>query len=241
MPHGGTLTIHTENIRLDEDLARQRGGVAPGNYVRVSVADTGMGMSDEIKAHIFEPFFTTKEVGKGTGLGLATCYGIVKQHGGDIWVESSPGLGTTFSLILPALNAPADTSRHNIRAVVPAGSETVLLVEDEPTVRSISASALRTAGYSVHEAENGVEALRAITELPKPVDLLVTDVIMPRMGGRELAHQLSLQSKGLRILFISGYMKEDIADDGGTVAFLQKPFTPEQLVRKAREVLDTKV
>jgi CheY-like chemotaxis protein len=124
---------------------------------------------------------------------------------------------------------------------VPAGSETVLLVEDEPTVRSISASALRTAGYSVHEAENGVEALRAITELPKPVDLLVTDVIMPRMGGRELAQQLSLQSKGLRILFISGYMKEDIADDGGTVAFLQKPFTPEQLVRKAREVLDTKV
>jgi PAS domain S-box-containing protein len=238
MPHGGTLTIRTENVRLDNGAALER-SVAAGDYVTVSVADSGVGMSDEIKAHIFEPFFTTKEVGKGTGLGLATCYGIVKQHGGDIWVESAPGFGTTFHFILPASNAPAEAPRAEAAALLPGGHETVLLVEDEPTVRSISVSALRSAGYRVREAGDGIEALRSVSESPQGVDLLVTDVVMPRMGGRELAQQLSERWRNLRVLYISGYMKGEIAE-GKRVAFLQKPFTPEQLVRKAREVLDGK-
>ena len=240
MSRGGTLTIRTENIHLDENAARQRGGVASGNFAAISVTDTGIGMSDETKRHIFEPFFTTKEVGKGPGLGLATCYGIVKQHGGDIWVDSAPGLGSTFTFILPAFNAPADTTLQNTRPVLPGGSESILFVEDEPTVRSIGVAALRAAGYNVRDACDGIDALRVASELQKPADLLITDVVMPRLGGRELVDQLGARWENLRILYISGYTKDEIADDGARVAFLPKPFTPETLVRKTREVLDEK-
>lgn len=240
MPRGGTLTIRTENEKLDDATARQR-GVAPGPYASISVSDTGVGMSEDIRAHVFEPFYTTKDVGKGTGLGLATCYGIVKQHGGDIRVESSPGRGATFTFILPAVDGPVDAASHKSRTALPGGNESVLLVEDEPMVRSIACMALRSAGFAVKEAGDGIDALRIADEMPRPADLLVTDVVMPRMGGRELAQQLSARWNGLRILYISGYTKDEIADDGGRVAFLPKPFTPDALVHKVREVLDAKV
>jgi two-component system cell cycle sensor histidine kinase/response regulator CckA len=240
MPRGGTLTIRTENERLDDAAARQR-GVAPGHYASISVSDTGVGMSDEIRTHVFEPFYTTKDVGKGTGLGLATCYGIVKQHGGDIRVESSPGRGATFTFILPAVDGPVDAALHKPRVVLPGGNESVLLVEDEPMVRSIASLALRSAGFAVKEAGDGIDALRIAGEMARPADLLVTDVVMPRMGGRELAQQLRARWDQLRILYISGYTKDEISDDAGRVAFLPKPFTPDALVHKVREVLDAKV
>jgi len=243
MPEGGKLTLEAINVTLDEAHARQHSGVTPGEYVMLAVSDTGAGMTEEVKAHLFEPFFTTKEVGKGTGLGLATCYGIVKQSGGNIWVHSEPGQGTTFRIYLPRVEEEGEAlPKRDKKGYLPRGTETVLLVEDEPSVRDVAARTLREQGYTVLEAATGDEALRVASEHGgKTIHLLLTDVVMPQMGGKVLAGRLRANRPDIRVIFFSGYPSEAIAHygvlDPGT-AFLLKPFSPAVLARKAREVLD---
>ncbi|MBW2056450.1 MAG: PAS domain-containing protein [Deltaproteobacteria bacterium] len=243
MPQGGRLTIETANVTLDEGYARQHPGVTPGGYVMLAISDTGAGMADEVKEHIFEPFFTTKDVGKGTGLGLATCYGIVKQSGGNIWVYSEPGLGTTFKIYLPRIDGQGEAmERHSREGYPPRGSETVLLVEDELSVRNVTAGTLRAQGYTVLEASDGKEALAVARQhRDRRIDLLLTDVVMPQMGGRALAERLLAERPDTKVLFFSGYPGEAIVHHGvldrGS-AFLQKPFSPAGLAWKVREVLD---
>jgi len=242
MPKGGRLTIETANVTLDREYARQHMGVAPGDYCLLAVSDTGCGMTDEVRARIFEPFFTTKEPGRGTGLGLATCYGIVKQSGGHIWVYSEVGKGTTFKIYLPRVAAqPSPVARHEEEVSLPGGQQTVLLVEDEPAVRSFASRILREMGYSVIEAANGSEALSLATEKAgAPIHLLLTDVVMPQMGGEKLARRLKAIHPEMKVLYVSGYTVNAVVhqceiDDG--VAFLQKPFTIASLAEKVREVL----
>jgi PAS domain S-box-containing protein len=242
MPHGGRLTVETSNVLLDEAAAQRHPEVEPGQYVRISVGDTGTGMSREVMEHLFEPFFTTKESGKGTGLGLASCYGIVRQNRGHIWVSSEPGRGSLFQILLPRVSdlarpplAPRDA------ASLPAGTETVLLVEDEPVVRHTTLGFLRKQGYTVLEAADGEEALRLARLHPGSIDLLLTDVVMPHLGGRELAERLAAARPGLRVLYMSGYtdgvlVRDGVLEEG--LAFLQKPFSPFTLLGKVREVLD---
>jgi PAS domain S-box-containing protein len=243
MPQGGRLTIETANTILDAGYARQHVGAVPGDYVMLAVSDTGYGMDKEVQQHIFEPFYTTKEVGKGTGLGLATCYGIVKQHGGNIWLYSEVGHGTTFKVYLPRVyEATENLVGHVDDTPVPRGTETVLLVEDEPLVREIARHLLHEQGYTVLDAGNGDEALRIIQEYAgAPIMLLVTDVVMPQIGGKALAEQVSSVYPNIKVLFISGYATDAIVHHGrldpGT-NFLSKPFTPAAFARKVREVLD---
>lgn len=243
MPRGGILTIETANAELDEDYARQHLAVTPGSYVMIAVSDTGHGMDRETMSRLFEPFFTTKEKGKGTGLGLAMVYGIVKQSGGNIWVYSEPGRGTTFKIYLPRVEEaeePLEAPREI--AASTKGSETVLFVEDEASVRKLSVRILRSRGYTVLEASNGGEALILCEDQKGPIDLLVSDVVLPQMGGRELAERLAQVRPGMRVLYLSGYTSDAIVHHGildPGVAFLQKPFTPDELLRKMREVLDT--
>src|SRR6266508_200988 len=243
MTQGGRLTIETANTTLDATYARQHVGVTPGNYVMLAVSDTGSGMDATVQQHIFEPFYTTKEVGKGTGLGLATCYAIAKQHGGNIWVYSEVGQGTTFKIYLPQVNEAADTRSQSADDVpVPRGTETVLLVEDEPLVREITSHILREQGYTVLEAGNGADALRITHEYAgATIALLITDVVMPQMGGKALAVQVTSVYRAIKVLFISGYAADAIVHHGrlepGT-NFLSKPFTPAAFARKVREVLD---
>ncbi len=240
MPSGGKLLIETANVQLDTAYAGTHAGVRPGPYVMVAVTDTGVGMDAETKAHLFEPFFTTKERGKGTGLGLSTVYGIVKQHGGDIWVYSEPGKGSTFKIYLPRVIAPVVTEEGPREEPVRRGTETILLVEDEAGVRKLVRDVLEQRGYHVLEAGSGDEAL-AVAAKHDRIDMLLTDVVMPRMGGRELAHELTRLRPGLPVLFLSGYTDEVIADQkilGTGADFLQKPFAPDVLARKIREILD---
>ena len=244
MPTGGTLVIETRNVHLDEEFARAHATVQPGPHVLLAVSDTGTGMDEEVLAHIFEPFFTTKEVGKGTGLGLATCYGIVKQNKGSIWVHSERGVGTTFRIYLPRAEgavAPLEAGEPRVVEHTPRGSETVLLVEDELLVRNLAVDALRRHGYSVLAASTGLEALELVNQTPSDVELLVTDVVMPQMGGPQLAERLLHERPEMKVLFISGYSDMALLQHGtllpGT-ALLQKPFTPAQLVRRVRELLD---
>jgi two-component system, cell cycle sensor histidine kinase and response regulator CckA len=242
MPRGGKLTIETANVELDEVYARQHGPVKAGSYVMIAVSDTGVGMNSDTLAHMFEPFFTTKERGKGTGLGLATVYGIVKQSGGYIWVYSEVGKGTTFKTYLPLVEEGEDAA--TVPAVEPAaalaGSETVLLVEDEESVRSLSRSILKRYGYTVLEAGSGKDGLDVARNYPLPIHLLLTDVVMPEMGGTDLASRLETLRPGVRVLYMSGYTDDAVFRHGllekGRV-FLQKPFTPENLARKVREAL----
>ena len=243
MPQGGKLTVATANICLEEVYARQHPNTAPGQHVTLSVSDNGTGMSQEVKAHVFEPFFTTKELGKGTGLGLATCYGIVKQSGGFIEVDSEVGKGTIFKVYLPkTIDAPALQCAPVEDHRLPRGTETVLLAEDEPAVRSMIATVLQNQGYTVLQASNGDEALRVAEEYPqKDISLLLTDVVMPQMGGVELASRFSSRHPNSRIIFTSGYSNQPIvtvegADPG--IDFIQKPFMPAALAFKVREVLD---
>ncbi len=246
MPNGGKLTIETANTVLGIDYAHQHAGVAPGEYVMLAISDTGSGIDAVVQQHLFEPFFTTKEPGKGTGLGLATCYGIVKQHGGHIGVYSEVGHGTCFKIYLPHVadvKASSDVlfPRGEAKAVR-QGTETVLVVEDEPPVRELTCRVLREQGYTVLDATNGKEALHKVHAYAGArIDLLVTDMVMPRMGGKALADQLMAVYPHIKVLFVSGYTTDAIVHHGrldlGT-NFLSKPFTPTALIRKVQEVLD---
>ena len=245
MPKGGKLTIETANITINHVNIFLYPGINPGKYVVLAVSDTGIGMSEEVMTHIFEPFFTTKNVGEGTGLGLATCFGIVKQSGGHIHVDSEPGQGTTFKIFIPWVEAaPAPALVRDRFSRLPTGTETILLVEDEVAVRELTARVLRQQGYTVFEATSGDEALHMIQRRPVPtIHLLLTDLVMPRMGGKALVDQLLPLYPALKVLLISGYGYGDhmvIHNDMLKLkaAFLQKPFTPEQLAHKVRYVLN---
>ncbi|HUJ38967.1 MAG TPA: PAS domain S-box protein [Candidatus Acidoferrales bacterium] len=242
MPNGGKVVIETCNLLLDETAARRITSLEPGSYVVLSVSDTGVGMDPETQSHIFEPFFTTKEQGKGTGLGLATVYGIVQQSGGHITVYSQPGQGATFRLYLPRVEEPADRgSGIRPRPKIPKGSETILLVEDETEVRELTREALRRGGYAVLEARDGESALRLSQNYTGTIHLLLSDVVMPNMGGPELAGRLLEMRPQLKVLYMSGY-SEFISAGHGEIGpltyFLQKPFSLESLGKKVREILD---
>jgi two-component system cell cycle sensor histidine kinase/response regulator CckA len=242
MPGGGRLTIATANAELDGLYFRHHPSVLPGSYVLLTVSDTGHGMSAETQAHIFEPFFTTKEVGKGTGLGLATVYGVVKQSGGYIWVYSELGRGTTFKIYLPRVgDAAAAPNADKNRKKIARGSETVLVVEDAQPLRELAREVLEASGYVVLEAAHGADAIQLIERHQGPIDLLLTDVIMPRMGGRQLAEKLTPRLPKMKVLYMSGYTDDAIVHHGilePGIALLQKPFTAETLTRKVRGVLD---
>jgi len=242
MPRGGKLIIRTENVTLDRKTAPQiSAALAPGDYVMLSVTDTGAGMDEETMSHIFEPFFTTKGPGKGTGLGLATVYGIVRQTGGGISVESDVGKGSTFRIYLPVESGPVDFTRAPLTPVEKSDNfETVLVVEDEEIVRELVCEVLEHQGYNILCAPDGIEALNLATEFDGEIHLLVTDVIMPHMNGHELASKLCALRPGMRVLYVSGYSDNDIGDHGVLDPrhdLLQKPFTPQTLARKIRDVL----
>ncbi len=241
MPRGGKLTIETSNADLDDAYAQRHVTVQPGRYVMVAVSDTGVGMDAAMQARLFEPFFTTKEKGKGTGLGLATVYGIVKQSGGYIWVYSEPGKGTSFKVYLPRVGeAPALPEPHVPALASLRGTETILLVEDEQAVRTLSRRVLEARGYRVLEAGNGAKALEVARGSTGPIHLILTDLVMPDMTGTELASRLLSLRPGVRVLYMSGYTDDSVVRNGlleqGRL-FLQKPFTPETLARKVREAL----
>ena len=241
MPAGGTLTIETANIELDDEYARTHTLVAPGSYVLLAVSDTGVGMDAPTMAHLFEPFFTTKAVGEGTGLGLATVYGIVAQSGGHVTAYSEPGHGSVFKVFLPRVAETVE--RHSPALAEPAasGAETILLVEDEDVVRSFVERVLSRLGYRVSTAQSGAEALALVADHPGPIDLLVTDVMLPGMVGREVSERLTALRPSLRTLFISGYTEDSIVHRGELdpgVSFLSKPFTPDALGHAVRAVLD---
>lgn len=243
MPNGGKLLIETANVSLHNTYCEAVPGLEPGNYVSLSISDTGIGIPEEIKQHVFEPFFTTKEVGKGTGLGLATVFGIVKQSGGHITLYSEVGVGTTFRVYLPIApeNEIHETSESPLFRDVPVGNEVVLLVEDEDAVREITRQTLEDYGYKVFEANNGESALELLKTIEGPVDILITDLIMPKIGGRELAKHVVEQMPNCKVLLISGYTEDAVLMHGimnDEFSFLQKPFTPSQLAKKVRECLD---
>jgi nitrogen-specific signal transduction histidine kinase/ActR/RegA family two-component response regulator len=245
MPQGGKLTIATNNVRLDANSTPSKSSVTPGNYVMLSVSDTGTGITDEVKALLFEAFFTTKPVGKGTGLGLATCQTIVQQSGGHIDVYSEVGKGTTFKIYFPRVAEPLDVSARPMRAgPLPRGTETLLVVEDEPAVRHLARSVLDNLGYEVLSAANGQDALHMAREHKgSPIRLVITDVIMPLMGGKVMADWLKVTYPDLKILFTSGYTDDAISQHGVLekgVEFLPKPYTPASLARRVRQILDEK-
>jgi len=243
MPNGGQLTLETANVSFDQEQGIRHPEMKPGDYVMLAITDSGTGMSAEVKAHLFEPFFSTRGVGQGAGLGLSTCYGIIKQSGGHISVYSEPGLGATFKIYLPPVESPAQIPLPRLDPPdLPRGTETLLLVEDDPVLREMAATLLRRLGYTVLEAANGLEALGL--KQPRdlgPIDVLFTDVVMPQMSGKELADRVQALSPRTRILFTAANTGPAIVQQGGLnagVALLQKPFTPSALARKLREVLD---
>jgi CheY-like chemotaxis protein len=243
MPGGGTLAIETAAVELDDEYAPHHLVSQRGQYVMVSVSDTGVGMDQETLSHVFEPFFTTKDQG-GSGLGLATVYGIVNQSGGTVRLYSEVGHGTTFKVFLPRVDEPADSLPAEPQAErIATGAETVLLVEDNAQVRELAAEILRARGYKVLQAAGGEEALRIVRQPGQNrIDLLVTDVIMPHMSGPELAEQLARAGWQTKVLYISGYTDNWIVHHGvlnGPTSFLQKPFTPSLLAAKVREALDS--
>jgi len=242
MPEGGTLTIETATVQVDESYVQRHSIVPEGDYVLLTVADSGQGIAAKHLAHIFEPFYTTKEAGKGTGLGLATVYGIVKQNGGFVWVYSEPGLGTTFKIYLPQVHSPASEVRITKPVEIsPQGCETLLLVEDEASVRQASLQFLTRSGYNVLEANDGEDALHTSRSHPGPIHLMITDVVMPRIGGPKLAERLAHERPDMKVLFVSGYAENTVPQHGNidvATRFLQKPFSLKMLARKVRDVLE---
>jgi two-component system, cell cycle sensor histidine kinase and response regulator CckA len=246
MPSGGRLNIETTRVTPSSELAERRHRLPPGDYACLAVTDTGSGMDEATQAHLFEPFFTTKEVGRGTGLGLATVYGIVKQSGGYIWVYSEVGHGTTVKVYLPRVTlgeevAPSLPPSAAEPSELRGGPETVLLVEDATPVRSLARRSLEACGYTVLDAADGAAALDLAARHHGGIDVLVTDVVMPGMSGRELAERLAPERPQMKVLYTSGYTDDAMVRQGvltAGVAFLQKPFVPETLARKVREVLD---
>jgi nitrogen-specific signal transduction histidine kinase/CheY-like chemotaxis protein len=243
MPTGGKLVVETRNVCVDETLAKMRPPLLPGDYIRLTVEDTGHGMDATTKERIFEPFFTTKELGKGTGLGLATVYGVVKQSGGCIWVESEPGKGTRFEVYLPVVvqEAEESASSEGTRKSAPHHSGAVLIVEDEEAVRELAAEFMKSAGYKVLTASDGEEAV-AVAKRSGPIRVLVTDIVMPKMRGPELAKLLKASRKDLKIVYMSGYLEFNKGDDEFLEGsyFLQKPFSRDSLVNKVDEALKHK-
>jgi PAS domain S-box-containing protein len=242
MPHGGRLTLATSRADLDRAYVEQHPEAAAGPHARLTIHDTGSGMAPEVLAHVFEPFFTTKEPGRGTGLGLSTVYGIVKQHRGHIEVESEPGHGSTFRIHLPRVDQESGAARRPAgRRRRPRGTETILVVEDEDALRELTGRMLGHSGYTVLTARDGVEALEVARRRREPIDLVVTDMVMPRMGGRELARHLRASDPRTRILYVSGYSADAVQKPGEADAdavLIQKPFTPETLLQAVRKVLD---
>ena len=242
MPDKGKLTIETRNFIIDEEYASSHPETTPGRYVMFSVTDNGCGMSKEIQKQIFDPFFTTKPKGSGTGLGLSTCYGIVKQNKGSIWVYSEPGVGTSVKVYLPVVDAPAAPSyKQSEENAFPRGDETILLVEDENGIMNVLKYLLKSCGYTLLTASNGYEAISAAQKTPLKIDLLITDVIMPLMGGRELADNMAKKYPDIKILFMSGYTDNSIVHQGVLdegVMFIQKPFPMSVFAKKVRSCLD---
>jgi signal transduction histidine kinase/CheY-like chemotaxis protein len=241
MPQGGCLRIETRNIPVVDGPAKPQSFVKPSNYVAIVVRDSGQGMDAETRARIFEPFFTTKEKGKGTGLGLATVYGIVKQSGGYIWVESETGRGSAFYTLLPRVPEPASAEVPQKVFAFRSGGETILLVEDDPALRKMAAEVLRDTGYKVLTAPCGADAMQVAAEHPGSLDVLLTDVVMPGMTGRELADQIVARYPRTRILYMSGYTDDAVGNHGlhgQTLRVLQKPFTHDALVRYVRAALE---
>jgi nitrogen-specific signal transduction histidine kinase len=245
MPTGGKLTIETADVEVDDHFASQHVDVKAGPHVLVAVTDNGMGMDRATQAHIFEPFFTTKAVGRGTGLGLSTVFGFVRQSGGTVWVYSEPGVGTTFKVYLPRVDAPIAVVRHSSHPPPSTrGGETILLVEDEDQVRSVARNILERNGYRVLDARNAGEALLFCEKHEGVIELLLTDVVMPQMSGPEVAKRLALSRPGMKVLCMSGYTDDSVVRHGviaADLAFIQKPFTPTTLARKVREVLDAPI
>jgi CheY-like chemotaxis protein len=246
MPKGGKLTITTGNVTFDESHTALHAGAFPGDYVVLSITDTGTGMTDEVKAHLFEAFFTTKPVGKGTGLGLATCQNIVELSGGHIGVDSELGKGTTFAIYFPRIEQSPDVVvKRPLTGPLPhaRGMETILVVEDDISVRNLARGVLEAQGYHVLSASNGQDGLRVAREhTGPPVGLVISDVIMPLMGGKVMAEWLRSTYPDLKVLFTSGYLDDTIAQHGvleAGVEFIPKPYTTASLVRKVREMLDT--
>jgi two-component system cell cycle sensor histidine kinase/response regulator CckA len=240
MPHGGKLTIETADVEVDDAFARRHPPMVPGPYVLLAVSDTGVGMDPETQAHIFEPFFTTKEVGKGTGLGLATVYGVVKQSGGYVWVHSEKGRGTTFQVYLPRVLQTAEPlSTPAASDEAPSGSETILLAEDEKDVREIAREFLSLAGYKVLEARDGAAAMEIVRGYQGPIHLLITDMVMPKVGGRELAAQIAELRPEMKVIYMTGYTERSAASNGDSqkAVMLTKPFTRLALARTVSKVL----
>jgi CheY-like chemotaxis protein len=242
MPQGGKLTIETANVELDDNYCQRHAGVQPGRYAMLAVSDTGVGMDAQTQARIFEPFFTTKEFGKGTGLGLAMVYGAVKQSKGWIWVYSELGKGTTFKIYLPLVHeAIAAREIRKARRAAPRGTETILLVEDQEGIRELTREFLEAGGYTVLEAREGSEALQIAERHQGTIDLLVTDIVMPKMGGCELARCLTARRPQMKTLYMSGYAEYAAAERGALdekSVCLQKPFSRDTLLHKVREVLE---
>jgi CheY-like chemotaxis protein len=241
MPEGGLLTISTERIDLDEEFILTHGYGEPGSYILISVADTGVGMDEKTRERIFEPFFTTKETGKGTGLGLSIVYGIIEQHNGYIDVYSEPGKGAAFKMYLPLIDGDTVKGEIPLLAALPRGSETVLLAEDEGMVRSLAKSILEESGYRVVEAEDGVMAVEKFLSNGEGIQLLVLDVVMPKMNGREVYDEIKKIRPDMKVLFMSGYTGDILSRRGvleGNFNFISKPFTQRALLKKTREALD---
>jgi two-component system cell cycle sensor histidine kinase/response regulator CckA len=241
MPHGGALTIETADVELDEAFAREHIGVVAGPHVLLAITDSGVGMDEATQSRVFEPFFTTKGTGKGTGLGLSTVFGIVKQSGGTIWFDTQIGRGTTFRVYFPATSEAAPSQRTASAAPISRGTETILLVEDDATVRAVVAAILSSRGYRVIDTIDAAQALAICRDSSKPIHLLLTDVVMPRMSGRELASRIVEMRPGIKVLYMSGYTEDAIVHHGVVeegIAFLQKPITPGALTQKVRAVLD---
>ncbi|WP_157368647.1 PAS domain S-box protein [Zavarzinella formosa] len=242
MPTGGKLTIETLNVELNEEYTSLRPDARPGPHVLLAVSDTGYGMTPEVMTRIFEPFFTTKGLGKGTGLGLATVFGIIRQSGGHVGVYSEVGIGTTFKVYLPKVEETIGTVADRVeKLTLPKGTETILVAEDEDSLRALTRRILEECGYAILAAADGEQAARMVTDFGQPIHLLVTDVVMPGMGGRNLAERLRERQPGLKVLYLSGYTDDAVVRHGilhDQVNFLQKPFTPTILARKVRDVLD---